>query len=349
MTQLIIIGIEPMQYDVVHLVRLYYPNIGGMERIVENIAKTQHRNGLKVLIITSNYKCMRPEDKISGVGVLRLRSTSYRGIIIPRFLKLGKKIETEHLHIHGMDPFVDYVAMFIYCKNKILSPHGSYFHTRNLPFIKKLYWTCISKILFRKIPTFSISKNDQLLMSKLNKQNYLMGCGITERNTLSSGDDLIIFGRISQNKRVHLSLTAANMHWPGRNINLIGENQVSLDVSVYKNVNYLGSVSDDVLALSIKESEVFICMSEYEGLGISLLEALFCGLKCYISKIDSFCNIVDDLPEKLRKRFIHFDGDDELDEWKNQKLTDLEKREMRSYIKKNYSWDSVVDSIRYEH
>ena len=248
-----------------------------------------------------------------------------------------------------MDPFVDYTAMFIDFKNKILSPHGSFFHTQNLSFIKKLYWSSISKILFRKTPTFSISKNDQLLMSKLNKQNHLMGCGIIERDTLSSGNDLIIFGRISQNKRVDLSLTAANTHWPERNINLIGENQVSLDFSSYKNINYLGSVSDDVLASSIQESEIFICLSEYEGLGISLLEALFCGLKCYISRIDSFCNIIDDLPVELRKRFIHFDGDDELDMWKNQKITDSEKWEMRSYIKKNYSWDSVVDNIRYEH
>lgn len=337
-----------MQYDVVHLVRLYYPNIGGMERIVENIAKIQSQRGLKVLVITSNYKCNRSEDEINGVEVLRLRSTLFKGIIIPRFSKIGRKIRTKNLHIHGMDPFVDYASLFINYEKKILSPHGSFFHTQSLSLIKKLYWSCISKILFRQTPTFSISKNDQLLMSKLNNQNYFMGCGITERDTLSSGDDLIIFGRISRNKRVDLSLISANMHWPDRKINLIGENQLNLDLSVYKNVNYLGSVTDDVLAASIQESEIFICLSEYEGLGISLLEALYNGLKCYISNIDSFCNIFDDLPEHLRKRFIHFDGDDELSRWKNQKITDFEKSEMRSFIKKNYSWDSVVDNIEYQ-
>ena len=39
------------------------------------------------------------------------------------------------------------------------------------------------------------------MMSNLTKKTELMGCGITTRNVYSEGEDAIIFGRISPNKR----------------------------------------------------------------------------------------------------------------------------------------------------
>ena len=100
-----IIGVFILKYDVVHLVRLYKPNVGGMERIVENIALIQKERGLKVLIITSDYNCkMQPTDIIddideyspdqyfSDVNILSLDDCRlYENFLKNKCLELSKK------------------------------------------------------------------------------------------------------------------------------------------------------------------------------------------------------------------------------------------------------------------
>jgi alpha-1,3-mannosyltransferase len=337
-------------YDVVHLVRLYKPNVGGMELIVENIARVQIKQGLNVLILTSDHRAKNNlEEIIDNIKVLRLPSITIRGIIFPWFLFNKQKIETRCLHVHGMDPFVDFSQKIIRFNKKVLSPHGSFYHTHSLKLLKDIYWSLISKPRYSKVTSYCISKNDVAMMSNLTKKTELMGCGITTRNVYSEGQDSIIFGRISPNKRVQFSIDFAQRNFSENKIYVAGENQQKLDFSKYgNNLDYFGKIDDEDLSCLIRKSKYFICMSSYEGLGIALLEALYCGLRCCISSIESFNNIISDIPKDIRKKFIYVLGSSEaIDDWKNIQVSREDQKIMRDYILENYSWEKVVKNLKY--
>ena len=337
-------------YDIIHLVRIYKPNIGGMEKVVENITKIQIKKNKKILVLTSDFSSKKKLFEIdNGVKILRLRSFTFFGVIIPNLFFFKTKLSTKALHIHGMDPFVDLVSFFINCDNKVISPHGGFFHTKSFNFIKKIYWLIISKKIYKNINSFSISLNDQLLMKDIAKVSYLMGCGITDRNILANGKDILIFGRISKNKRVLLSLKIAKQLLPNTNVNIIGENQDNIKFNVLdKNIIYHGVLIDNDIRKVIKDSRYFICMSKYEGLGIALLEALHCGLRCIVSDITSFNNIISKIPLELKNKFIFvYNVDLNFLNWQKISITELDKQKINHFINKNYSWEKVVNSIFY--
>ena len=337
-------------YDIVHLVRLYKPNLGGMERIVENIARVQIKQGLKVLILTSDHRIKNnPKATLDNIPVVRLPSKTVQGIILPWFLLNKNKIETRYLHVHGMDPFVDFAQRITTFNMKVLSPHGSFYHTQSLKLLKGIYWNLISKPLYSQSTSYCISKNDVAMMSTLTKKTNLMGCGITARDIYSEGQNAIIFGRISSNKRVPFSIDFAQSNFSENKIFVAGENQQKLDFSIYgSDVEYFGKVNDERLSNLINKSKYFICMSSYEGLGIALLEALYCGLRCCVSNIESFNNIISDIPADMCKKFIFIHGySDSIEDWKNIQVSREDQKVMRDYITENYSWEEVVKNLKY--
>jgi alpha-1,3-mannosyltransferase len=339
-----------MEYDVIHLVRIFRPNIGGMETIVENIVRNQIKEGLKVCVVTTNFtRDVVSKNFNDDCKVFRLMHFKFRNYLFPKEIVTG--LNTNVLHVHGMDVFVDFISFFIKAKTKILSPHGGFFHTTQLFFLKKIYFYIFSNMLYKNSNSYCISYNDVDLTKKIVKNAFYMGCGFTPRDFAThGGNEVIIFGRIGTNKRVDLSIKFASTYFSKSIINVVGHDELNLMPNYvnFNNLIYHGVVDDDKFGDLIKNSGFFIFLSEYEGLGMSLIEALDMGLRCIVSKIDSFQFIFNQLDRECAEKFIwlhdfnYENNEIEFNIWLNFSIVQNDRLIIRSKIREIYNWDRVT-------
>lgn len=289
------------QFDIIHVVRIFHPNIGGMENLVHEIAARQAMMGKKVLVITSD---LTRDGKVVTVNlkrnyeILRVKSFLFKGIYLPKeiFSKLPK---CTLLHCHGMDPLVDFLTFKIKFDELIISPHGGFFHTTNMLALKKLYFNTISRCITRMSPKYMcISQNDIDLVSKLSENVHFMGCGSSDVKFSIATSGVITFGRISPNKCINDSIVVFRNNFPQENFIIAGPNPEDIKINIGQNVEYLGPVSSVELEGLIESSKFFISMSSYEGLGMALIEAIKGGLIPVVRKIDSYVHIDQLIREK---------------------------------------------------
>src|SRR3954454_3791652 len=137
---------------IVHVVRQYHPAVGGLESVVQELAKWQVEQGHKVRIVTLNrifnaWQCQLPAHEIiDGAEVVRIPFFgSRRYPIAPSVLRHLK--DADVVHVHAIDFFFDYLAWTkpIHRKPLVASTHGGFFHTSYARFLKRLYFSTITR------------------------------------------------------------------------------------------------------------------------------------------------------------------------------------------------------------
>jgi len=336
-------------YDVIHLVRIYYPNIGGMELIVHEIARRQVERGLSVAIVTSTFsrtgEPLAGEEKFDSVPVYRLNSLTIRSYILPTW-KIRVSPSSEILHVHGLDPFVDFHRALIKHRRLILSPHGAYFHTPKFRALKNIYWHVVTRALYSGATAMTISNEDRIMISRLIPSAQLMGCGFKERVISRSGGDVLILGRVSMNKNSQASIDVAKLLFPGHRVHVVGPIEDGMSVNGGKSVVVHGAVSDEGISRIAEECGYFVCLSRYEGLGMTLVEALYMGLRCVVSDIPTFREISRTLGASISRDWIYFWGDNNEDavSWiGSSPMNEVSK--IRLLLESAYSWDTALSRL----
>ena len=137
-----------MPIKVVHIVRQYAPSMGGMEDVVQNIARQQreHHDQLPRIVtlnrlFRNSSEYLAPEAVVNGVGVVRLpfHGTS-RYPLCPQVLQYVG--DADVIHVHGVDFFFDYLALTkaLHRRPLVASTHGGFFHTAFASRLKKVYF-----------------------------------------------------------------------------------------------------------------------------------------------------------------------------------------------------------------
>jgi len=94
---------------VAHIVPLYFPNVGGLERAVQRLAEEQARLGHEVHIITSVYGARgRPrEEVINGVHVYRIKALKpyYPDLMLPREIPDDLSRMADIIHVHSQNSY----------------------------------------------------------------------------------------------------------------------------------------------------------------------------------------------------------------------------------------------------
>ncbi len=106
-------------------------------------------------------------------------------------------------------------------------------------------------------------------------------------------------------KQHHILLEALRKT-PYCELTLIGqgkqENALHLLVEKYRiadRVHFLGFLPRDEVYVQIKRHDVYVSSSSYEGLPISLLEAMSCGVVCAVSDIEQHREIQEKCPSLI--------------------------------------------------
>ena len=308
---------------VVHVVRQYFPSIGGMEEVVRSLARHQQSDSAyEPTIVTLDRVFRDPEnalpahETLDGIPVTRL---AYRGSerypLCPRVLRELR--DADLVHVHGIDFFFDYLAATraIHGKRLVASTHGGFFHTRFARRLKRIYFNSVTRLsskAYRRI--IATSDNDGEIFSEIVTRPRLQvienGVDIEKFADTASRvllPTLIYFGRWSVNKGlietldVLAALCAQTPETPwrliiaGREYDLDSEaiRAHALKVGIANRVDIVPGPSNEDLRRLIGESSYYICQSRHEGFGIAPIEAMSAGLLPILSGIPPFKRLID--------------------------------------------------------
>ena len=299
----------------------FFPCIGGIERISFDLAEALSKKELQVSVACLN-KCskggesLREYEEINGIKINRLPFINLKYYLIPKnLLKLLKLVEqNDIIHIHGFSFMTDFLLLTkpFHKRKIIISTHGGFFHTQNLLFFKKIYFNLILPVLLTQAhKVLAVSRQDyvlfknilsldkiKLLENTINEEKFSKFSGKKEKNTF------LFTGRLSENKRIDLLLksfvqTTKRIHaaklfivGPDWNNNLSKLKVLSLKLGVQENVFFEGSKSEEELLKYYGKSEFFISASDYEGFGLSVLEAVACQCIPILNKISAFRDLI---------------------------------------------------------
>lgn len=304
---------------IVHVVRQFFPSIGGMEEVVFNIAREHRRLGGNVRIVTLNTVFTEPSVRLPAhdqYDQIPIQRIGYRGSsrypIAPEVLQTLQA--ADRVHVHGIDFFFDFLALtkMLHRKPLLASTHGGFFHTDFASRAKKLWFQTITRascMAYQRVIATSV--NDGHLFAQITRADRLTvienGVDIAkfaDASAVSSGRTLLYFGRWSVNKGLMeiLQLTQALRSSDPQWRLIIAGRAYDYDVADLQEavaarqltgcVDIIANPDADRLKSLIRKAQFYICLSRHEGFGIAALEAMSAGLTPILSQIPPFARLV---------------------------------------------------------
>ncbi len=302
---------------IVHVTPGFYPCAGGIEKYVEDLCLNLKELGHKSDVITfdkySHVKKIKPVyEEYRGIKIYRLHTFGPQlYFIAPSVLKFIKKYDI--VHIHGLGFFPDSLALTkpLHKKPLVLSVHGGTFHTKKFNLFKRVYFQLWCRMVFRNIDkVICSSKSDHMLFSNIVNPDfvsyalYYKNYSGVKRNP--DKNTLLHIGRISANKRIDrlidtvyfikkkipsVKLYIIGSDWQGIRKKLEG---MAKSKGLEKNVIFTGVIPENEKKRHLSSCQFFVCASEYEAFGISIMEAMAAGCPVVVNNIEAFRNFVRD-------------------------------------------------------
>lgn len=288
---------------IVHVVRQFLPNRGGLEDVVANLARETIRRGFRVRVVTldslftARDKKLPPRETIDGIDVVRIPwSGSTRYPVAPQvFRHLG---DADLVHVHAIDFFFDALAIgrILHRKPMVVTTHGGFFHTQKYAALKKIWFqtlTRISAMNYRRV--IGCSSSDIAQFSQIAPNTVLIENGVDIGKFADSASRtplrrIVTIGRFSVNKRLdHLldvmqMLASRNPDWHldivGSESDLkAGDLQTEIAArNLGRSVSLHVGIDNEAIRSLIAGASLFASASEYEGFGLVALEAMSAGL-----------------------------------------------------------------------
>jgi alpha-1,3-mannosyltransferase len=304
---------------IVHVVRQFYPSVGGIEEVVANIARRHLAEGVdEVEVITldrlfhGDGARLSHRDVHDGVPVRRLPyAGSSRYPLSPRVL--GAVRDADVVHVHGIDFFYDYLAAtaVLHGKPMIVSTHGGFFHTAYASALKRLWFGTVTRAsarAYRRV--IATSRNDGALFAGVVPAQQLRvienGVDVDKfagLGSLTPGRTLLSFGRWSANKGLIetldllVALRRDGNDWrlllAGRDYDL-READLQREVAargLQPAVEIVPAPSHEQLAVLFSRAQYFVSLSRHEGFGIAAIEAMSAGLAPILSAIPPYAKL----------------------------------------------------------
>jgi alpha-1,3-mannosyltransferase len=304
---------------IVHVVRQFLPNRGGLEDVVFNLARRGVIQGYRVRVVTLNSLFSDPERPLSaseiidGIEVVRIpwRGSS-RYPLAPRILRHIS--DADLVHVHAIDFFFDFLALtsFWHRKPMISTTHGGFFHTTRFGAIKKLWFQTLTRFSasrYRYVVGCSLSDGEQFsTIAPSNVRVIENGTNIDKFANAASQEPrkrIVSIGRFSINKRLDrliemmAQLTKMDSEW---RLNILGvpsdltESDVDnliADCGIQEQVRVHASLPNVEIQKLMGGCSFFASASEYEGFGIAAIEAMSAGLVPILHPNEAFKALAD--------------------------------------------------------
>lgn len=334
--------------------------------------------------LDENGKCtVRYLDVMNGVEVYRrhllFRKTMREYWFLSDVTAILNKLKPDVVHAHGYRCLSSCIATYWCKRNKIpavFTPHGIY-PPRSFAngLIKTVYDHSFGNLLLRSSDKImALTKHNRQLLLKLgapgdrivlipngvnvNKYDKTQQCNEKTSKEQPEGPVLLYVGRIDWNKGLerviealpalvkifsHIKFLIVGPDYSGHSENLWA---LARELGVSKSVVMTGEVSEQQKSFYYSTADVFVLPAIYEGLSLSLLEAMASSLPIVVTKSGSGGILVDDVhallmndcsAQEISSLVSVILGDSRLAERIGKNAFDL--------VSKEFSWDRVVDKI----
>ena len=290
--------------SVVHIVRQFHPNRGGLEDVVANLACEQIRLGGKARVVTLDRLFQKPDERLpaeDALGEIVIRRIPYRGskrypIAPDVFRHLGG---ADLIHVHAVDFFFDALAIArpFHRLPIVATTHGGFFHTGDFSGLKRLWFngpTRLTANLYDAVVACSESDAASFRTIAPSKVTVVEnGADLSKFAGASSPEPVrrvVTIGRFSKNKRLdrlvsamaelvrrdpswRLDVVGLPSDWSEDDVRQMARAEGMEDAVAI----HVGLENDGVAAIMARAS-IFASASEFEGFGVALIEAMSGGL-----------------------------------------------------------------------
>jgi alpha-1,3-mannosyltransferase len=298
---------------ILHIARQFYPAIGGLENYVLNLASTQIKLGHEVTVVTLNRNFLNftklPEQEQLPNGIQVYRIPFYltrRYPVAPGIYKHLK--EHDIVNVHAVDFFADFISLTkpLHNKRTVLVTHGGFFHSRWAYRFKKIFFSFITRFTIRNYNSVvACSDNDIRIFKRIRPDISLVYNGVDIQPYLRTPKkvvpgQLLYVGRLDNHKRIdNLIRVVAELRKQEVEVTLqiVGPDwasivpelkELSREFNIENHIKFSGTLSNRELADAYAQAHLFVSASEYEGFGLTVVEALSSGTPCVLNNIESF-------------------------------------------------------------
>jgi alpha-1,3-mannosyltransferase len=364
---------KKMKIKIFQACQNFYPVKGGIETLVLETSRELAKMGYEITVVTSNRttensKKLPAKEKISGINIRRFnfkKISRYKTSLDA--LKFLLSSDFDILHVHGIGFLSDIIPLVKSEGNKkiVLNTHGGIFHTKKMMFAKNIYFNTMTRIAAKFTDKIvADSEHDKEIMERIadKKKISVIGHGVAwqrlskiRRN--GNGKTLIHFGRVASNKKIDkilhvVKILKKSIH--DVKFFVVGADwgelkklkELTNKLGIKKNVIFTGEVSEKKLYQIMSKSDLFVLASEYEGFGISVIEAMAAGLPVVVNDIDAMKELVQNGKNGFRINFNDYDcvAKTILRLLEDNDLRKKIEASNRSYTK-NFDWSSVAKNI----
>ncbi len=277
----------------------FFPGVGGIETVVRELVTHLRRGGVITDVLHLAPGQTVRQESIDDFTVFRTPLWPNRLVgLAPRIAPILRDYDIIHVHDPQLMAVSANVIISSLGKKKALSTHGGYRHTANHALFKRLHWALLAQTLLNGYDAILASSEQDFEAFKAKAPHTELiqnGVNVTKfqsvtRKSAPSATRWIYWGRLSRNKRLdNLVDYVRACRQSGLDIDLLiaGRDFDGLLPSIHAqiaeygladNVHVVGPLSDADLMAELGRRSVFITASEYEGFGLSVIEAMAAGL-----------------------------------------------------------------------
>ncbi len=304
--------------------RVFWPNIGGIERHVQWLAEHLVRRGHTCDVVTldrsfEDGSAYPPYDRldVAGHGVVNVWRVPFVGStrypIAARVARFASRYDV--VHVHAIDFLADWMVATKRWHRRpvVLSTHGGFFHTDFAPRAKKLWFHTMTRAMLQGVDRLIYtSDQDEELFRAITGKGVILRNGVDLAPWEPLGHPVegrwVTVGRVDTHKGLSNLVKAlaavrdrdprpfrAEVLGPEVVPGLVAGLERERDaLGLGERLIFRGKVSQAELAAAVDTADLGLFPSEYESFGISVVEAMGAGVVPVLNDIRAFRYFIDE-------------------------------------------------------
>ncbi|OLD40606.1 MAG: hypothetical protein AUI60_04080 [Thaumarchaeota archaeon 13_1_40CM_2_39_4] len=303
---------------IVLLTPSYYPNIGGVEVHLKEIAERLKKMvDLEIYALDHNIKSFQ-QTEINGVKIKRFATRNLSNEIrIPssEFSRALSNCDADMIHLHTFHSLLPYCtlnAKYNFEHKLVITPH---YHGKGHSFLRsvlfKLYKPVLGKISRKADKIICVSTYEKSLILQdfgvRNDNVVVIPNGISlgeypaDRNTCRKASKILSVGRLEKYKNFDKVIKALKLlENTDFTLSIVGDGpersslmNIIRQLHLEHKVSLRSNLSREELLKEYVTSSIFILPSRYEAYGIAVAEAQSLGLRTIVSNAAALSEFVD--------------------------------------------------------
>jgi glycosyltransferase involved in cell wall biosynthesis len=286
----------------------FYPEIGGVETHVFEIARRMREFDVEVLATDPSGKLARVEE-IEGIKVRRFKSFAPRNAYFfsPELWGYLKRHSADYdlIHAHNFHAFPALYAALSRPKKLVFTPH---YHGHGHSFFRdilfRIYRLYARRIFCQADLIICVSKFEKELILKDFKPKRVEvipnGVNFEFMEKRKNGKKILYVGRIEKYKGLDFVVKALKL-LPDFRLEIVGKGSYKREIiklakklEVLDRISFYQDLNREELLRRYSEASVLVLLSKFEAYGLVVAEALASKTPCVVAKTSALAEWVDE-------------------------------------------------------